>query len=221
MFAQTKKKIYIIGSNPKDFYDLTVESIRILSEVELIIIPKKFEKTFTNTFKDNHRNFIFEDDLAKKGGFYLWNKILDLFDKNQTIAHLCSGDSFLFNDGLRERDFFKSHNIEVVNILGIIEVVNCLNNQFDLLTNREKNSSITLFEKFQFKKISNLLKHNNFEKLIVKVQNKEDFEIILKLIKENEKKINLKIIKNGVLQKAKKNINIKSADDYIFLILEK
>ena len=38
MFAQTKKKIYIIGSNPKDFYDLTVESIRILSEVELIII---------------------------------------------------------------------------------------------------------------------------------------------------------------------------------------
>ena len=32
MITQSKKKIYIIGSNPNDFFDLTIEAINILSK---------------------------------------------------------------------------------------------------------------------------------------------------------------------------------------------
>ena len=41
MFTQKMKKIYIIGSNPDDFFDLTLQSFKILSKSNLIIISKK------------------------------------------------------------------------------------------------------------------------------------------------------------------------------------
>ena len=42
MIAHSLKKIYIVGSNPNDFFDLTVEAIDILSNSDLIIFSKKF-----------------------------------------------------------------------------------------------------------------------------------------------------------------------------------
>jgi len=222
MFTQTKKKIYIIGSNPRDFYDLTIESVEILSEVDLIILSRKFEKTFMSTFKKNDRKFIFEDDLTKRTGLHLWQKVLDLFSQYKTIAHLRSGDSLLFNNGNEQKKFFESHNIKVKIILGIIEVVNWLNNESDLLTNRQKNSSITFFEKFNLNKIFKVLKYNKFEKLVVKIDNNNDYISALKLIEKNKiKNIYTKIIRNGNFEVLEKKIKIKSPNDYLFLIIEK
>ena len=221
MFTQTKRKIYIIGSNPRDFFDLTIEGIKVLSKSELVILSRKFENTFISILKKNHKQFIFEDDLAEEGGLYLWKKILELFSKYKTIAHLCAGDSLLFSNGTKQRDFFESNNVKVNNILGIIEVVNWLNNENDLLTNRQKNSSITLFEKFDLKNIFEVLKYDKFEKLVVKIENNYDYMSMLKLIAENKKKmIHTKIIRNGAFEETKKNIKIVSPDDYLFFIIE-
>ena len=152
---------------------------------------------------------------------YLWKKILELFSKYKTIAHLCAGDSLLFSNGTKQRDFFESNNVKVNNILGIIEVVNWLNNENDLLTNRQKNSSITLFEKFDLKNIFEVLKYDKFEKLVVKIENNYDYMSMLKLIAENKKKmIHTKIIRNGAFEETKKNIKIVSPDDYLFFIIE-
>ena len=106
MFTQTKKKIYIIGSNPNDFFDLTIESIEILSKSELIILSRKFEKTFISTLRNNNKKFIFEDELTKEGGVALWRKILNLLSNYNVISHLCTGDSLLFSNGTKQKDFF-------------------------------------------------------------------------------------------------------------------
>ncbi len=222
MFTQTKKKIYIIGSNPYDFFDLTIESIEILSKSELIILSRKFEKTFISTLKKNNNKFIFEDELTKKGGVALWRKILNLFSNYNVISHLCAGDSLLFSNGTKQKDFFESYKIKVQNILGIIEVVNWLNNQNDLLTNRKKNSSITFFEIFDLKKIFEILEFNKFEKLVIKIERNNDLLDILDLIKKNKKiMVKTKIIGKGGFEETKKNIKIKSPNDYLFFIIEK
>ncbi len=222
MFTQTKKKIYIIGSNPNDFFDLTIESIEILSKSELIILSRKFEKTFISTLKNNNKKFIFEDELSKEGGIALWRKILNLLSNYNVISHLCTGDSLLFSNGTKQKDFFESYKIKVQNILGIIEVVNWLNNKNDLLTNRKKNSSITFFEIFDLKKIFEVLEFNKFEKLVVKIERNNDLLDILNLIKKNKKiMVKTKIIRKGGFEETKKNINIKSPNDYLFFIIEK
>ena len=46
MFTQNKKKFHIIGSNPKDFFDMTVEATEILLKSDIIILSKNFHKTF-------------------------------------------------------------------------------------------------------------------------------------------------------------------------------
>ena len=57
MFTQSKKKIYIIGSNPEDFFDLTVQSIKILSKSHLIIISRRYNKQYFEILKRNKKNF--------------------------------------------------------------------------------------------------------------------------------------------------------------------
>ena len=51
MITYSPKKIYIIGSNPYDFFDLTIEAIKILSKSNLIICSKKFDTQYIKFFK--------------------------------------------------------------------------------------------------------------------------------------------------------------------------
>ena len=55
MFTQNKKKFHIIGSNPKDFFDMTVEATEILLNSDVVILSKNFHKTF----------FIFLEKITK------------------------------------------------------------------------------------------------------------------------------------------------------------
>ena len=57
MITQSQKKIYIIGSNPKDFFDLTIEAINILSKSDLIIFSKKFDNELQKIFKKSNKKF--------------------------------------------------------------------------------------------------------------------------------------------------------------------
>ena len=50
MITHSSKKIYIIGSNPNDFFDLTVEAINIFSQSDLIIFSKKFNSQYKVIF---------------------------------------------------------------------------------------------------------------------------------------------------------------------------
>ena len=55
MITQSSKKIYIIGSNPNDFFDLTIEAINILSKSDLIIFSKKFHSQYKKIFKKSNK----------------------------------------------------------------------------------------------------------------------------------------------------------------------
>ena len=63
MITQSLKKIYIIGSNPNDFFDLTVEALNILSKSDLIIFSKKFRSQYTKFLRKVIKKF-FEEDLV-------------------------------------------------------------------------------------------------------------------------------------------------------------
>ena len=44
MITRGIKKIYIIGANPLDFYDLTIESEKIISESDIVILSKRYSE---------------------------------------------------------------------------------------------------------------------------------------------------------------------------------
>ena len=64
MFTQSKKKIYIIGSNPDDFFDLTVQSLKILSKSHLIIISKRYNKQYFEILKRNKKEVFIEEEIS-------------------------------------------------------------------------------------------------------------------------------------------------------------
>jgi len=59
MITQSQKKIYIIGSNPNDFFDLTIEAINILSKSNVIIFSKKFDSQYSKVFKKSNKKVFF------------------------------------------------------------------------------------------------------------------------------------------------------------------
>ena len=44
MYTQNKKKFYIVGSNPNDFFDMTIEGVETLLKSEIIIFSKTFHR---------------------------------------------------------------------------------------------------------------------------------------------------------------------------------
>ena len=60
MYTQNKKKIYIVGSNPNDFFDMTIEGVETLLKSEIIIFSKTFHRGFISFLKDNNKNFVFK-----------------------------------------------------------------------------------------------------------------------------------------------------------------
>ena len=82
----------------------------------------------------------------------MWEKIYKLFESTDIICHLVDGDPVLDEEGLQEINFFKIKYINCEIISGVIKVINCLNLNSKLLTNREKNFSSTF--------LKNLIKKN-------------------------------------------------------------
>ena len=79
MITHSSKKIYIIGSNPDEFFDLTVEAVNIFSQSDIIIFSVPVSQI--DSCLDEAKNFfntekVFSDTLSSK------KLILDYFKVN-------------------------------------------------------------------------------------------------------------------------------------------
>ena len=90
MYTRNKRNFYIIGSNPQDFFDMTIEGVEALLECDLVILSKFCSKTYVKFLKENKKKFIFKEDFVTE--IKLWENIYSLCKKNNTIALLISGD---------------------------------------------------------------------------------------------------------------------------------
>ena len=108
----------------------------------------------------------------------MWEKIYELFESTDIVCHLVDGDPIIDEEGLQEINFFKIKYINCEIVSGVIKVINCLNLNSKLLTNREKNFSSTFLKKFNKKKLTRIINKFYFEKLIIFLQNKDDLKEI-------------------------------------------
>ena len=80
-----------------------------------------------------------------------------------SISYLYFGDFIteaFFNENVLEK---KGIKVEIK--LGILSIVNLLNKKNQLLTNRNKNSTVSFFNYLDIKQILSIIEKNNFEKL--------------------------------------------------------
>ena len=219
MITYSSKKIYIIGSNPNDFFDLTVEAINIFSQSDLIIFSKKFNSQYKVFFKKNNKKVFLEEDLADSK-IKLLKVIHKLFEKYNSISYLKVGDTFLFFEN-HEELFFKKKKIQVEKVLGIPEIILWINKRKLFLTNRNKNSSVSFFypkTKVDCKKILNI---RNFEKLVIKVS----AELLLQnlkniLLKKLDKGYKYTIFANAKEIKLNKSFQLDKSISDVYIILE-
>ena len=219
MITQSQKKIYIVGSNPKDFFDLTIEAINILSKSDLIILSKKFDNQFKNFFEKSNKKIFFEENLATSKAMLL-RVIYKLLKTYNSISHLIIGDPFLFFES-NEESFFQKKKIPVEKILGIPEIVIWMNKKKMFLTNRNKNSSVCFFYPKSKIECNKLLNVRNFEKLIIKVSGDSIFQNIKEvLLKKLDKDYKFKFFANAKEIKFYRSFKLDKSTSDVYIILE-
>jgi len=219
MITHSPKKIHIIGSNPNDFFDLTIEAVDILSKSNLIIYSKKFDLQYGRVFEKSNKKFFFEEDLAKSKTMLL-KVIHKLFETYNSISHLIIGDPFLFfeND---EESYFQKKKIPVEKVLGIPEIILWMNKKKLFLTNRNKNSSVSFFYPKTKNDCNKLLKIGNFEKLIIKVSTQSVLEDIKKIfLKKLDKNLRYKVFGNAKELKLNSTLKLDKSISNVYIILE-
>ena len=174
MILQNKKKFYLIGTNANDIGDCTLQAIEKVKHAKVVVLSKKFDFKFLELLEN--KKIYFQENLSKKNDRDLWEKIYELFESTDIICHLVDGDPVLDEEGLKELNFFKIKDINCEIISGVIKVINCLNLNSKLLTNREKNFSSTFLKKFNKKKLTRIIDNFYFEKLIIFLENKADLK---------------------------------------------
>ena len=219
MITQSKKKIYIIGSNPNDFFDLTIEAINILSKSNVIIFSKKFDSQYSKVFKKSNKKVFFEEDLAKSKKI-LFKVIHKLFEKYNSISHLIIGDPLLFFEN-NEETYFQKKKIPVEKILGIPEIILWMNEKKIFLTNRNKNSSVSFFYPKTRNDCNKLLKIRDFEKLIIKVSTQSVLENIKKIfLKKLDQNLRYKIFSNAKELKLNSSLKLDKSISNVYIIFE-
>tara|TARA_X000000950_G_scaffold6847_1_gene7457 strand:+ start:634 stop:1308 length:675 start_codon:yes stop_codon:yes gene_type:complete len=220
MLSQNKKKIYIINFNPKDFFDLTIEALENLKTSDLIISTRKLDKKFKSNLNKINKMIEINTELSKNKIIfrkYLISK-LDIFN---SISYLYLGDlnitEIFFDDNVLEK---KGIKVEVK--LGILSIVNLLNKKNQLLTNRNKNSSVSFFNYLDIKKILSIIEKNNFEKLLIKTTKTYLMKNFLeKLKKTKNQKYNYQLF-SETKKLSPKNLSIKNFGiDNLFILIEK
>ena len=174
MILQNKKKFYLIGTNANDIGDCTLQAIEKVKHAKVVVLSKKFDFKFLELLEN--KKIYFQENLSKKNDRDLWEKIYELFESTDIICHLVDGDPVLDEEGLKELNFFKIKDINCEIISGVIKVINCLNLNSKLLTNREKNFSSTFLKKFNKKKLTRIIDNFYFEKLIIFLENKDQLK---------------------------------------------
>jgi len=202
MVLQIEKKFYLIGTNANDIGDCTLQAIEKVKHAKVVILSKKFDSKFFELLK--YKKIYFQENLSTKNDRGLWKKIYELFESTDIICHLVDGDPVLDQEGFQETNFFKKKDINCEIISGVIKVINCLNLNSKLLTNRETNFSSTFLKKFNKKELSRIINNLYFEKLIIFLENKDE----LKQMKSFFDNLSPKKIKNFSI-KCEKNKNLK------------
>jgi siroheme synthase len=219
MITQSQKKIYIIGSNPNDFFDLTIEAINILSKSNVIIFSKKFDSQYSKVFKKSNKKVFFEEDLAKSKKI-LFKVIHKLFEKYNSISHLIIGDPLLFFEN-NEETYFQQKKIPVEKILGIPEIILWMNKKKLFLTNRNKNSSVIFFYPKTKNDCNKLLKIGDFEKLIIKVSTQSILEDIKKIfLKKLDKNLRYRVFANAKELKLNSTLKLDKSIGDVYIILD-
>ena len=215
MIPLTKKKIYLIGSNPLDLSDLTFQALNIIHKSDLIILSKSFSIDFFKMFKK--QNIIVREDLKFKSHKHFLEKIVSLFSKNNLISHLVNGDPIIDYNGIKEQKFFNKYGIICESIAGVIHLTNHLNRNSSLLTNREKNSSVTFIKTFNRKRVLKILDNLYFEKLVIFLNKESELVEVKIIIKELllEKKVKVKFINNKKISSFY-NFNSKNIEESLF-----
>ncbi len=174
MVLQNKKKFYLIGTNASDIGDCTLQAIEKVKRANVVVLSEKFDSKFFELLEN--KKLYFQENLSMKNDKGLWEKIYELFESYDIICHLVDGDPFLDEEGLQEINFFKIKYINSEIVSGVIRVINCLNLNSKLLTNREKNFSSTFLKKFNKKKLTRIIENFYFEKLIIFLKNKDELK---------------------------------------------
>ena len=203
MVLQKKKKFYLIGTNVSDIGDCTLQAIDRIKNADAVVLSKKFDSKFLELLKN--KKVYYQENFSVKNDRGLWEKIYDLFKFNHIICHLVDGDPVLDEKGLQEVNFFKTKHINCEIISGVIKVVNLLNCNSELLTNREKNFSSTFLKKFDRKRLARIINNFYFEKLIIFLENNDE----LKQIRSFFDNLSPTIIRKFSI-KCEKNKNLKN-----------
>ena len=220
MFSQNKKKIYIINFNPKDFFDLTLDALENLRKSDLVVSTRELDKKFKFNLNKMNRMLEINTELSKNKIIlrkYLISK-LNIFN---SISYLHLGD-FDITETFFDDNLLKKKNIKVEVKLGILSIVNLLNKKKQLLTNRNKNSSVSFFNYLDIKQILSIIEKNNFEKLLIKTTKTLLMENFLeKLKKTKNQKFNYQLFSETQKLDAKdlctKNFSIEN----LFILIEK
>ena len=219
MILQNKKKFYLIGTNASDIGDCTLQAIEKVKNAKVVVLSKKFDSKFLKLLEN--KKIYFQENLSTKNDRDLWEKIYELFEYTDIICHLVDGDPVLDEEGLQEINFFKIKYIKCEIISGVIKVVNCLNLNSKLLTNREKNSSSTFLKKFNKKKLTRIINNFYFEKLIIFLENKDELKQMKSffdnLSPTKIKKLSIKCEKNKNLKNDIKIIEDLNTPSYIII----
>ena len=219
MVLQNKKKFYLIGTNANDIGDCTLQAIEKVKHATLVVLSKKFDSKFLELLEN--KKIYFQENLSTKNDIGLWEKIFELFKSSDIICHLIDGDPALDGEGLQEINFFKIKDINCEIISGVIKVINCLNLNSKLLTNREKNSTSTFLKKFNKIKLTRIIDNFYFEKLIIFLENKDDLKqmksFFHNLSPNKIKKLSIQCEKNKNLKNDIKIIEDLSTPSYIII----
>ena len=219
MITRRIKKIYIIGANPLDFYDLTIESEKIISESDIVILSKRYSEKYSQILNQNNKIFLYEEDLASDA-FNVNKQIYNLLKKYNQISHLVLTNPFLCFENEQE-NFFKKKKISVEKIIGVFDIISWLNNKHLFLTDRKKNSSFSFFSPSNVKDCENIFNAGNFEKLIIKVEKKIILKNILKFLKNKDLlHCKIMILINGRLVTSPEKINLEKNNQHAYVIIE-
>ena len=220
MLSQNKKKIYIINFNPGDFFDLTLEALENLRISDLIISTRKLDKKFKSNLNKINSMVEINTELSKNKIIFR-NYLISKLEIFNSISYLYLGD-FNINETFFDDNVFEKKGIKVEVKLGILSIVNLLNKKNQLLTNRNKNSSVSFFNYLDTKQILSIIEKNNFEKLLIKTTKTFLMKNFLeKLKKTKNQRYDYQIFSENKKLNTK-NLSIKNFGvENLFILIEK
>ena len=220
MLSQNKKKIYIINFNPKDFFDLTIEALESLKISDLIISTEKLDKKFKSNLIKINRSLEVNTELLKNK-IRLKKYLISKLDTFNSISYLYFGD-FNINENLFDQNILEEKGIKVEVKLGILSIVDLLNKKNQLLTNRNKNSSISYFNYLDIKQILSIIEDDIFEKLLIKTNKSFLMKNLLNKLKKTKNKKFRSQVFSETKRLSAKDLSLKTLDiENLFILIEK